>query len=194
MAAPAMAGTAIDSRSGPEPGNTSCRSRVQITAGMIPEASDRSDIRAIAVRDPVVKPTSTARAVQMNHGAKGKASATHSPSSSSSHHGAPAMDGSTTQITRSMEAAQATGTYRQDRFTTGCRFSLASRVVPYGASDMVVLAAAGDFLGTVELLGEDQAHQLVWKDQLGQAPGEVRALVHRCVDAVGTANHHGDVA
>lgn len=40
---------------------------------------------------------------------------------------------------------------------------------------MVVFAAAGDFLGAVDLFGDDQAGEKVWEDQGREGPNEIRA-------------------
>ena len=60
--------------------------------------------------------------------------------------------------------------------------------------NVVVFATGENILGPVELLGEDESHQLMRKDQLRQGPLKVRALMNRGVYAVSPANDDDDVA
>ena len=59
---------------------------------------------------------------------------------------------------------------------------------------VVVATALGDFLGAVELLGEDETDELVREDQRRKRPDEVGTLMDTLVDTIGTANNHDDLA
>ena len=54
---------------------------------------------------------------------------------------------------------------------------------------VVVGAASGNFTGPVNLLSNDEAYQLMGKDQVREAPHGISASPHRIVHPVGPTNH-----
>ena len=58
---------------------------------------------------------------------------------------------------------------------------------------MVVRATAGNLLRSVQLLGEDQPHELVRKHELRKAPHEIGPLAHPIINSVSPANDDRDL-